>query len=114
MGHPEEFVRERQHGHNLVTLASVHELELDEGGDVHDPITKVKVIRDQFAMIGHRVDSAQLALIVLHRLLRSYHRFVTTVMVGERTRPLIFDELAPLLLHEEAWENLITIQMRKP
>ena len=40
---------------------------------------------------------------MLHRLLRSYQGFVTTMMVS---RPLTFDKLAPLLLPEEAREHI--------
>ena len=43
---------------------------------------------------------------VLHRLPRSYQGFVTTVMAGERSKPLTFDKLAPLLLLEEAREHI--------
>ena len=82
----------------LLIQHQLYTLELDEGGSVHDHITKVKVVRDQLAAIGHRVDSAQQALMVMHRLPKSYRGFVTTVTANERYRPLTFDELAPLLM----------------
>ena len=81
---------------------------------MHDHITKVKMIREQLAVISHRVNSVQLAPMMLHRLSRSYHGFVTMVTVGERTRPLTFDELAPLLLQEEGLENLYNKSEEKP
>ena len=56
------------------------------------------------AAIGHKVDLAQLALMVLHRLPKSYKGFVTMVTVDERSRPLTFDELAPLM-HKEAQDR---------
>ena len=74
----------------LLLQHQLHNLELDKGSNVHDHITKVKVVRDQFATIGHRVDSAQLALMVLHHLPRSYIRFMTMVTASERSRPLTF------------------------
>ena len=55
----------------LLLQHQLHDLELDEGGNVHDHITKVKVVRDQLVAIGHHVDAAQLALMVLHRLPKS-------------------------------------------
>ena len=40
---------------------------------------------------------------VLHHLPKSYQGFMTTVTAGERSRPLTFDKLAPLL-EEKACE----------
>ena len=57
-----------------------------EGGIVHDHIMKVKVVRDLLAVIGHWVDSVELALMVLHWLPRSYRGFMTTVLVDERSK----------------------------
>ena len=44
----------------------------------------------------------------LHKLPRSFKSFVTTMTAGERTKPLTFEELGPLLLQEEAREKLFT------
>ena len=98
----------------LLLQHQLHDLELDEGGSVHDYITKVKVVRDQLAAIGHRVDSSQVALMVFHRLPRSYHGFMTTLTASERTRPLTLNELAPLCYRRKLRKTSTTNQKRKP
>ena len=84
----------------------LYNLDMNKGDSVHDLLTKVKVVRDQLATIGHKVDSAQLALMVLHKLLKSYKGVVMTATVGERSKLMAFEEHGSLLLQEEACESL--------
>lgn len=90
----------------ILTLQhQLYNLDMNEGDSVHNHLTKVKVVRDRLAAIGHKFDFAQLALMVLHGLPKSYKDFVTTITAGERSKPTIFEELGPLL-QEEAYENI--------
>ena len=85
MGHFEGPNETYDTARNLTLQHQLHNLDWKEGDNMHDHITKVRVVRDQWASIGHSVDSTQLALMVLYRLPKSYRGFVATITTSERS-----------------------------
>jgi len=76
-------------------------LKMAEGEDVGTHLTKVKKIRDQLTAINQKVDSKELALLVLNSLPRAFHTFVTTITLGRQENAITFESLCGLLMMEE-------------
>ena len=74
---------------------------MSEGEDVGEHLTKVKKIWDQLTAINQKVDSKELALLVLNSLPRTFHTFVMTITLGRQENAVTFENLCGLLVMED-------------
>lgn len=79
----------------------LYTLKMSEGEDIGEHLTKVKKIRDQLTTINQKVDSTELALLVLNNFPGSFHTFVTTITLDRQENAVTFENLCRLLVMED-------------